>query len=211
MKRFSYWLLLLPLLTILYAPIEVSATSQDSLIQISGDLSADGKLFQLENVKPGDWANRKLSLSNVTNHDVHYRMDVQYTDGSKQLYQALKLKITNSNETVLFDDALANLSNQTEQTLRPNSNETFHFQLRFPSELGNEYQGLTTNADIIISAEGNSDTQESSFPLSSDSQIPTHDNLPDTATFIFRFFLVGTVLFTAGTLLLLYAKARKTA
>ncbi|WP_018931007.1 LPXTG cell wall anchor domain-containing protein [Gracilibacillus lacisalsi] len=192
---------------LLFVPI-LQATTNTNIIDLDGTFSENGNLFNLDNLKPGDWAEREITISNQTDHDITYDIDVRYIEGSKLFFKQLSLEIMQGDQ-VLFDDKLANFSLLTELPLRTNSAEKLDFTLTFPLESGNEYQGLTTTAEIIVTAFDDTETETSSFPIATDSQPTSGSSLPSTATVMFNILLIGGALLLVGSLILLHLKRNK--
>ncbi|UOQ86944.1 LPXTG cell wall anchor domain-containing protein [Gracilibacillus salinarum] len=194
------------LLFFLFSVPIVQATTSQNLINLDGTLNENGKLFDLSNLKPGDWADREITISNQVDHDITYTIDIQYLDGSEAFYNQLSLKITHA-DGILFDDQLANFSLLSDLTLPPDSTDNLAFSLTFPPESGNEFQGLMTNAEIIITAFDDTETETSSFAVATDSDDGAA--LPSTATNIINLVIIGAFLLLLGQLCLLYTKWNK--
>lgn len=185
--------------------------SQQNIIDISGTFSETNQLFDLENIKPGDWADRELTISNKRDNEINYDIEIEYEDGSRMFYDELFIEIKSTDEQ-LFYDKLTNFTTIKDLTLAANEDETLKMQLTFPPELGNEFQGLTTKATITIISHDDNDEESSTFTLSTDSQSMNNDSfLPDTATFIFNFLVIGIVLLLAGSIIYLIIKKKKLA
>ncbi|WP_208587539.1 LPXTG cell wall anchor domain-containing protein [Gracilibacillus suaedae] len=192
---------------LLFVPI-LQATNNTNIIDLDGTFSENGNLFNLDNLKPGDWAEREITISNQTDHDITYDIDVRYIDGSEMLYNQLSLEIIQGDH-VLFDNKLANFSLLADLPLQTNSEEKLDFTLTFPPESGNEYQGLTTTAEIIVTAFDDTESETSSFPIATDSQPTSGSSLPSTATVMFNILLIGGALLLVGSLILLSHKRNK--
>ncbi|MGN8647374.1 hypothetical protein ACTNEO_16340 [Gracilibacillus sp. HCP3S3_G5_1] len=192
---------------ILFSSVELFA-SQGNIIDLKATFSENGKLFDLENLKPGDWADRHITVSNQTNNDITYEIDVRYLDGSEMLYNQLSLEIKQG-DVPLFHDNLSAFSLLTDLSLAADSEERIDLSVTFPPESGNEFQGLTTSAEIIITAYHNTESESSSLPISTGSQSDGGKTLPGTATMIVNILLIGGTLLIVGLLTLLYLKRRK--
>ncbi|UOQ50362.1 LPXTG cell wall anchor domain-containing protein [Gracilibacillus caseinilyticus] len=196
------------LLFFLFSVPIVQATTNQNLINLDGTFAENGKLFDLTNLKPGDWADREMTISNQVDHDISYTIDIQHLDGSELFYNQLSLKIQHA-DAILFDDKISNFSLLADLTLPPDSTDNLAFTLTFPPESGNEFQGLMTNAEIIITAFDDMESETSSFAISTNS-----DNgalLPSTATNIINLVIIGAFLLLLGQLFLLYIKWNKRA
>ncbi len=185
--------------------------SQQNIIDISGTISESNQLFDLENIKPGDWADRELIISNKRNNDITYDIEIAYEDGSKMFYDALFLEIKSAGNQ-LYYDKLANFTTIKDLTLAANEEEILEMQLTFPPESGNEFQGLTTKATITIISQDDIDEESSTFTISTDSQSMDNDSfLPATATFAFNFLIIGLALLLVGSIIYLIIKKKKIA
>lgn len=147
-------------------------------------------LFDVANMKPGDVVQRTFSIENGGNVDVHYKTKAKFMNGSKKLYDQLLLQITDG-EDILYDGTLSNFSGFDERQLSLSDKEQFIFNVEFPYESGNEFQGLATQFQIIFSADylpiG---AGESSFG----SKLPKTGIIHPSI-----FMLIGLLLFAIGT------------
>lgn len=129
-------------------------------------------LFQIHNLKPGDMIKRTLIVENHGNIDVDYITNANFLAGSKKLYKQLKLWVTD-NEQVLYEGSLSGFQGLDKRKLRLTKNDELHFYVEFPYESGNEFQGLTTEFEIVLAAEA-----KKSFGIFATSDSPT--KLPKT-------------------------------
>ncbi|GAB3804978.1 hypothetical protein [Virgibacillus kimchii] len=196
--------------------------------EISIGVSPEDTLFQVENMKPGDWAPRTVTVENRGAQDFSYIMHMENEESDK-LFRELLLEITASG-TALYDGKLADFENLEERFLEQGEQEELELTIRFPEELGNEYQGLNTAFTIIFTANStqeeaavelpgfigsdatpSSDSEASSAGGSSGSSSGIGGTLPQTATNIFLFLILGGVLLVNGLLLYKYNQYRKRA
>ncbi|MBS4173357.1 TasA family protein [Bacillus sp. FJAT-49736] len=110
-------------------------------------------LFDIDNIKPGDWAKRDLIVENKGKQDFKYTASIQLRSGSKQLFNALKLKVSDKDGS-LYSGKLANFDRLEYRKLAKADKETLNFQVDFPNDLGNEYQGLKCEFTIKLYVEG---------------------------------------------------------
>lgn len=189
---------------------------------ISIDVSPADTLFQVENMKPGDWAPRTVTVENNGGADFSYRMYIENEEMDK-LFHVLLLEI-NDMDVELYNGKLADFANLGERKLASGEQEELELTIRFPEQLGNEYQGLNTAFDIIFTAESQLDgeavqvdgfvgsgTDAGASSGSGGASSGGGSLLPETATNIFLFLFLGGVLLVNGILLYMYNKRRKDA
>lgn len=150
-------------------------------------------LFNINNSKPGDIVRRTLSVENGGNVNVNYKTKVEFTNGSKKLFNQLLLQVTDG-EHILYDGALSNFTGFDERQLSLADKEQFIFQVEFPFDSGNEFQGLATKFQIIVSADN--------F-VSSNNASGFDSVLPKTGSFISPIALTvgGMLLIVIGTIM----------
>ncbi len=187
--------------------LQVSADDSNLIDISSTTLSNDQHLFDLENIKPGDWADRELEITNRTSHDLSYEININYLSGSEMFYEELELEIKSADK-ILFQDRLADFQKIDERALAAEATDTIALHLLFPPELGNDFQGLTTNAEIVIRAFDHTEEQVTSFTMTTDSSGEIGSTMPDTASFLFNFLLLGAVLLLAGGLIILLSRKK---
>lgn len=107
---------------------------------ISISLSPTGTLFDINNMKPGDWAPRTLIVENSGAKDFVYHMQVQ-NKGEKKLFNELLLEIK-LGEKELYQGKLAAFKALLPRELASGSKENLDITIRFPEHLGNDFQGL---------------------------------------------------------------------
>jgi hypothetical protein len=118
------------------------------------DLSLTPKdvLFDVSNMKPGDWAERSIRVNNEGAAKFLYTMSSEFADGSKKLYEALTLEVKDR-ERVLYKGSLGGFTKLSGRILSAGQSEQLIYTVRFPEELGNEYQGLGTKVKFVFYAE----------------------------------------------------------
>lgn len=84
----------------------MNAKENDKLVK-----DPDRSLFNLSNMKPGDYASRKLTIQNRGNEDFTYNMKAQFTKGSKELFNEFTLVVEDSSGT-LYEGKLKDLHMQ---------------------------------------------------------------------------------------------------
>ncbi|WP_153464480.1 TasA family protein [Sediminibacillus terrae] len=167
-------------------------------------------LFDVDDMKPGDWATRTYTIQNMGSRDMDYYLSAQFESGSEKLYKVLMLEVKDGEES-LYSGSLAGFTDLEKRPLSVNDEEELTFTVDFPKELGNEFQGLISDFSILVSAEGNPsaggspDTGAGSSETDSDGVGEGH-NLPDTATHMFNLLLAGTALVLIGAAIYLYSR-----
>jgi len=159
----------------------------------AGDMAEelpDQMLFHIENMKPGDWATETYTVSNKHREKAHYVLAGRFSGGSEKLYHQLQLTVNQGKDT-LFQGKLPDFHDFDINTFDPGEDEQFQFRLDFPYESGNEFQGLVTHFDIVVQVE---DQKE-------DTAVFHNDRLPNTASMIFTYLLIGAVFLLVGGLL----------
>lgn len=121
--------------------IDLSLTPKEMLFDVTKDM------------KPGDWAERSIRVNNEGAAEFLYTMSAEFTEGSKKLYDGLILEVKNQQERVLYKGSLSGFTKLTGRTLSAGQSEQLQYIVRFPEELGNEYQGLETQVKFIFYAE----------------------------------------------------------
>lgn len=182
-----------------FSPNEVDADSKENEVVI--DRYPDEAIFSLENMKPGDFAYRTLTVQNNQDLDLLYTMKLENT-GELKLYNELLLQVSFDDETV-FNGKLKDYQGMNDRLLHARSEEILEFYLKFPEELGNEYQGLRADFIIDFTAKAGDDSgivagvvTENGNPIKGIGG--SGGKLPSTATNIFTYLLTGIFLIIAG-------------
>jgi LPXTG-motif cell wall-anchored protein len=144
-------------------------------------------LFDLSNVKPGDSVVREFVISNNGIQDFSYITSSRFLSGSEEFYNQLDLTIKDATG-VLYEGKLKDLTSLDPRLLRSEHSETLLFLINIPMELGNEYQGLSTEFQLKLFVEG---TLGGVLPADG-------PRLPNTATNMFNLIIAGAVLVLGG-------------
>lgn len=123
-----YSLLICSLLIFIGLPIHVEGTAASKEVKLS--IFPKKELFDVQNMKPGDWTIRDLTVKNASKKDISYRTTVQYKSGSKELYEELMVRVYNQ-ESVLFHGKLADLNELQPRKLLKNTDETLIFRIDY--------------------------------------------------------------------------------
>lgn len=149
-KLFRLFPFLLLISAICFYPVmSVQADTENNKTEKDLDISLSAKenLFDISNMKPGDWAPRTLTVQNSGIEDFVYQMLVE-NSGETKLYNELLLEIK-AGDQELYQGKLAAFNSLPERELISGTKENLDITIRFPEHLGNEFQGL--NASFVFS------------------------------------------------------------
>ncbi|MEH7342882.1 LPXTG cell wall anchor domain-containing protein [Bacillus sp. JJ1532] len=125
-------------------PINIQASTNQ---QPNIETKPDNYLFNVKNMSPGDWAIRNLTIQNRGESDFTYNSESYYKAGSRKLYNEFLLKVWDSKE-VLYSGKLSDFDGFEPRLLPSKSQEDIKFEVTFPYELGNEFQGLAFEFEL---------------------------------------------------------------
>lgn len=168
------------------------------------------RVFEVANMKPGDWAPRKIMIQNTGNVDFSYEAEAYRASGSQKLFDALVLEVR-AQETILYDGKLKDFRNSVSRELPQNKGEELEFTIRFPYELGNDYQGLDVHFKLQFLAEDRSGAKAEETThgaISSGGKGGAGGILPDTAAGMFTLIFLGFLILSAGTVMLLLQRRK---
>jgi LPXTG-motif cell wall-anchored protein len=154
-------------------------------------------LFNVKDFKPGDWAIRTLKIKNSGKEDFKYLASAKLKSGSEKLYNELLLTINDSNKEI-FSGKLSDFKKLEPRLLNQAEQEELVFNVKFPYELSNEFQGLASIVEFKFYAEG---TLGGVLPVDG-------PKLPNTGSNMFNILLAGAVLVLGGTILQFFLKRR---
>ncbi|MGD6778719.1 LPXTG cell wall anchor domain-containing protein [Sutcliffiella horikoshii] len=184
---------------VLFVPLGSTIASED-VMEIDIITTPEKVLFDVDNMKPGDWAERVLEISNGGKEDFNYIVSSKLKSGDKKLYNELKLTITSEDNNELFNGTLGQFNKLDPREIKTIDKEQLTFQVNFPAELGNEFQGLTCEVEFKIYAEG---TLGGLIPAENGIK------LPNTATDTMNIMIVGGTLLLIGLIVLLMYRLKK--
>jgi hypothetical protein len=187
--NYSYLIALLAFVLILMLPLE-KTLAQVNNGEIDIATSPEKVLFDLTNLKPGDWAERTLTIQNKGKQDFKYLTSSRLKEGSEKLYNELLLTISDK-EKVLFDGKMKEFSKLDPRTITKNESEELLFKVVFPEELGNEFQGLESVVEFKFYVDG---TLGGVLPVDG-------PKLPNTSTDMFNLILAGAALLLTSTII----------
>jgi LPXTG-motif cell wall-anchored protein len=163
---------------------DIYATEGDEL-----DIEAfpDSELFNITNMVPGDWGERKLTILNVGEKNFTYRTEVDLISGSENLYNQFLVQVWDANGAI-FRGKLHELEELEPRHLKASHQEDLKFVVEFPEELGNEYQGLDFIFELKFLIEDQNDPGDPNEPGEptnpgnpGDSEDPGNPTNPDGA------------------------------
>ena len=154
-KLFRVFPILLLISGICFFPVtSVFADGEDNAgkddIDIS--ISPNDTLFEISNMKPGDWAPRTITVKNLGSKDFAYQMQLE-NSGEKKLFNELLLEIK-VDDKELYQGKLAAFKSLPARKLTRGSGENLDITIRFPEHLGNDFQGLGAAFVFTFTAEG---------------------------------------------------------
>ncbi|QUW21204.1 hypothetical protein JSQ81_15520 [Sporosarcina sp. Marseille-Q4063] len=174
-------------------------------------LSPTDSLFNVSNMKPGDWVPRTITVTNSGSKDFTYQMGSQ-NDGETKLFNELLLEVK-ADEKELYQGKLADFKSLPARKLVSGSEESLDITIRFPEHLGNDFQGLGAAFIFNFTAEGNNTTPVQAATkghIESGGPAQAGFSLPDTATNLFTLLLLGAVLMVSGIALMIVRHYSKT-
>jgi LPXTG-motif cell wall-anchored protein len=232
-------LLKLLLTTILFAFFQSTTVQAQTNNSLNIDTSPNGFLFNLTNMKPGDWATRKLTIQNRGSEDFQYNTQARFKGGSKDLYNEFLLKVWDSTG-VLHSGKLKDFNGLSPRYLKSKHEEDLMFEVKLPYELGNQFQGLALEVEFKFIIEGYNPEDPEDPEDSEDPEDPTDPGnpenpnddgtilperpideedlnsppvqgqiLPETATNMYNYLIGGLLMVIFGTAALYYQRKSK--
>jgi LPXTG-motif cell wall-anchored protein len=229
-------LLKLLLTTILFTFFQSTGVQAQTNNPLLIDTNPGGYLFNLSNMKPGDWVTRKLTIQNRGTENFKYNTQAIFKGGSEKLYNEFLLKIWDSNG-ILHTGKLKDFKGLSSRQLISKHQEDLMFEVEFPYELGNEFQGLAFEVEFKFIIEGYNpedpenpenpenptDQENPEDPGDDGTLLPERpiDNddlntppvqgqiLPETATNIYNYLFVGFLMVLIGAAALYHQRKNK--
>jgi len=201
MKEKQLYKLLVSILVLVISfllPVNSISAAETTAREIDIMTTPEKVLFDVSNLKPGDWATRTLTIKNGGTQNFNYLFSAKLNSGSKDLYSELLLTITDENGE-LYKGKLSDFNKLGARSLKSGSKEDLTFTIEFPASLGNEFQNLNCEVEFIIYAEGNIGGV---IPI-------VGSQLPSTSTNTFNFLGGGLVLIVGGLTIYLVSNRKK--
>lgn len=199
MNNIRFGISILIIIMMLFAPGTLQAeenNNEQKDIDIS--VSPSPILFNLINVKPGDSMSRNITITNKGKKDFQYLFTNTFMSGSEKFYNELLLVISKGKES-LVEGKVKDFEKMDLRTLESGSSETFEITVEIPYELGNEFQGLSTEFQFNFLVEGSDGAV---------SPVGGGRVLPDTGTDYYMYLVLGGVLFIAGISLYIISRRK---
>ncbi|SFB13458.1 MULTISPECIES: LPXTG cell wall anchor domain-containing protein [unclassified Bacillus (in: firmicutes)] len=195
---------ILPTLYLMIGCILINNLFSNSILTVSAETqeidistSPEKVLFEITNFKPGDWAERTLTITNSGKQDFNYLSSIKLKNGSEKLYNELLLTITDKEKT-LFDGKMKDFNKLEVRYLEKNSSEKLNFKVTVPLELENDFQGLGSEVEFKFYVDG---TLGGVLPVNG-------PHLPNTATNMFNYIVAGVGLIGTGLFLQFFLSRR---
>lgn len=179
--------------------------------EIDISITPTDTLFEVSNMKPGDWAPRTITVKNIGSKDFEYQMQLQ-NSGDEKLFNELLLEIKAGDEE-LYEDKLANFKSLPLRKLTTGNEENLEVTIRFPEHLGNEFQALQSSFAFTFTAEGDESEpvqEEIIGQISSlGSPMSGGPGLPDGTTNLIYYILLCGALVVGGIVMVITIYYRK--
>ncbi|WP_175990044.1 TasA family protein [Bacillus sp. Marseille-Q1617] len=173
--------------------------NQNEQKEIDISISPSPILFHLTNVKPGDEMSREVTIHNKGKQDFSYLFSNQFLKGSEKFYNELFIEVSDK-KNILVKGKLKDFKELDARELESNSSEILYFKVEIPYELGNEFQGLSTEFQFNFFVEG---------PMGAALPVDGNGVLPYTGTIYYKILVAGIALLITGMSLYLYTKSKK--
>jgi LPXTG-motif cell wall-anchored protein len=154
-------------------------------------------LFDINNAKPGDTFTKVLKVESNGGKDFNYLFSNRFLTGSEKFYESLILSVTD-NLGEIYNGKLIDFEKLAPRVLKSGTKEELSFNIYFPYELGNDYQGLSCEFEFKFYVEG---TIGGVLPADG-------PKLPNTGSDMFNILVVGAVLVLTGSTLQFFVKRR---
>lgn len=110
-------------------------------------------LFEVKNMKPGDWSTSTLEINNDGNLDFNYSISSHQDSGDSYLYNQFLVWVLDSEE-LLYEGKLSDFTEFPLGTIAAKGSNTLTFMVELPYETGNEAQGKSTSVTFALNAVG---------------------------------------------------------
>lgn len=188
-KIISIMLISIIVQTLIFSTSITKTSAESNLQEIDIATSPEKVLFDISNFKPGDWAERTLTIQNKGKENFKYLTSSKLKKGSEKFYNELLLKISDK-DSVLFEGKMKNFNKLDPRFIDKNETQELFFKVVVPEKLGNEFQGLDCEVQFKFYVEG---TFGGTLPVDG-------PKLPETGTNMFNILVAGTVLILTGSI-----------
>jgi LPXTG-motif cell wall-anchored protein len=164
------------------------AEDQDIVIQTL----PEKEFLNLHDMAPGKSESQKITVQNNGRNDFNYSAIFKLNSGSAELFNVLQLKVL-KDDKILFDGNMKDFKTLDSRKLNSHTHEELTFTVSVPTEIGNDFQGLSSEVEITFSAQS-----------MLDGVIAGDSILPNTGTNIFNYLLIGIAAIISGWILQIY-------
>ncbi|MGN7385464.1 hypothetical protein [Sporosarcina sp. SAFN-015] len=209
-RLFSLILLISGSCFIPIASVFADGESETDTNELNISLSPTGTLFDISNMKPGDWAPRTIIVKNTGSKDFDYQMKLQ-NDGEVKLFNELLVEIK-AGDVELYTGKLSEFKSLPARKLVSGNEESLDITIRFPEHLGNDFQGLSSAFTFTFAAEGKEEMAVQAMTkgmIDSGVLASSGFTLKATSGKIFNFMLIGSVLVTGGIVFMIVRHYRR--
>lgn len=212
-KLFRLLSLLLLISGICFFPVTsvfAEGESETDKKELDISLSSTDTLFDISNMKPGDWAQRTITVNNSGSKDFIYQMQLQ-NNGENKLFNELLLEIK-AGDNELYQGKLAEFKSLPDRKLISGDGEILDITIRFPEHLGNDFQGLESTFTFSFAAEGKDSMTVYAMTkgeIASSVTSSPSSTLPDTLKNIVLLMLFGSVIVIGGIVMVIVRKYRR--
>ncbi|MDQ0297783.1 LPXTG-motif cell wall-anchored protein [Salibacterium salarium] len=192
-----------------------STVALDAAPVVDLTTSPENRFIEVDNLKPGDYMTRSITVNNEGNQDVNYVMTSQKQSGSDLLFEQLDLSVADD-KTTLYQGKMHEFDGFRTQSLDVNGHDELQVTVEFPAESGNEFQNLTTDVLFQFLAEEQTDTtpsdpgqpDEGLGNPGDDTMLP--NGLPQTGEEPQTlFYILGGMIFAIGISILVIARQKE--
>lgn len=135
-----------------------AASSLVNLVVVGDNLGlsispADQKLFDLNNMIPGDTESSTVTIQNRGNAPFSLTITAEKVSGDEVLFEELFLTVTKEGGATYYSGSMGGLQAlKIEDSFAPGSSVPYNFTISLPPESGNETQGKTINVRFVFAA-----------------------------------------------------------
>ncbi|WNF23646.1 LPXTG cell wall anchor domain-containing protein [Mesobacillus jeotgali] len=206
MKKFNFifTFLVFGIFVLLLNPLyETNANKLDPIVDI--DTLPRDYFIMVDRLKPGDSITSQIKVINKGTLNFNYNMWSEYVKGSKEYYDSLYLEINDRNNNNLYSGKLSEFKGlKNTRNLLIFTSEILSVKVLVPHEIGNEFQGLSTDVKLLFNAMGEEQ-------VGSSNEHPG-ERLPNTSTNSFNLIAIGISLILCGLIFFIirYRKSKIT-
>lgn len=154
-------------------------------------------LFEITEMAPGRTETKEFTVLNKSEEDFNYSTAFKLKSGSENLYKEL-IVVVSSVDKILYSGKLADLKDLKSRFLAKATSEKLVFQVKAPTDMGNEFQGLECEIELKFLAKGEAAVAA-----------PGSGELPNTATNMFNYLVTGLIFVIGGVFIQIYMYLRR--